>query len=38
MEEKDPERILWKAVYGMLPKNRVGKKGGANVTVAGGEN
>lgn len=23
MEEKNPERILWKAVYGMLPKNRV---------------
>ncbi|KAK8801042.1 hypothetical protein WA588_001869 [Blastocystis sp. NMH] len=23
MEEKDPERILWKAVYGMLPKNRL---------------
>ena len=23
MEEKDPEKILWKAVYGMLPKNKV---------------
>lgn len=23
MEEKEPEKILWKAVYGMLPKNKV---------------
>lgn len=23
MLEKHPERILWKAVYGMLPKNRM---------------
>ena len=23
MEQKSPEKILWKAVYGMLPKNRV---------------
>lgn len=23
MEEKNPEMILWKAVYGMLPKNHV---------------
>ena len=23
MEQKSPEKILWKAVYGMLPKNKV---------------
>ena len=23
MEKRDPEKILWKAVYGMLPKNKV---------------
>ena len=23
MEQKEPEKILWKAVYGMLPKNHV---------------
>ena len=33
MEEKNPEKILWKAVYGMLPKNRVGKGKNINFEV-----
>lgn len=26
MFKKDPKRVLWKAVWGMLPKNRLRKK------------
>ena len=25
MEKRDPEKILWKAVYGMLPKNKLAR-------------
>ena len=37
MEEKNPEKILWQAVYGMLPKNHVkGCVEGSNYVVAKG--
>ena len=35
--EKDPARIIKKAVYGMLPKNRLGRKLQKNLFVYAGE-